>query len=321
MKCIILEDERNQIKKLINSFFSSPSENQEEFCNQAQELSKELPQRIRRVLQDFAKQGSNSGFLLFQGFDTEPVETPPDNKRKIGETTDLAKIQSILMNTLGQMIAYEAEGYGQLFQDIVPDKSMANNQSSIGSHTELEIHTEQAFSKLRPDFLSLACLRGDPNAQTYVLPLHAILDNLSQEDIELLKQPLWTTGVDLSFRLHGQEFVEGDIRGPMPVLNTDSKGEIGLVFDQDLMRGVNDIADDMLKKVVDIYYKDRIAHNLQPGEIIFIDNRRALHGRSPFFPNYDGKDRFLVRCFATLDYGRSEYARICDTRTVAAMYS
>jgi L-asparagine oxygenase len=105
------------------------------------------------------------------------------------------------------------------------------------------------------------------------------------------------------------------------VLNADSNGEIGLVFDQDLMRGVNDIADDMLKKVVDSYYKHRVAHNLQPGEIIFIDNRKALHGRSPFFPNYDGKDRFLVRCFATLDYGRSEYARIGDTRTVAAMYS
>ena len=33
-----------------------------------------------------------------------------------------------------------------------------------GSGVELELHTEQAFSKLRPDVLSLACLRGNPKA-------------------------------------------------------------------------------------------------------------------------------------------------------------
>lgn len=231
------------------------------------------------------------------------------------------------MSVLGQMIAYEAEGGGQLFQDTVPDKSMANNQSSIGSHTELEIHTEQAFSKLRPDFLSLACLRGDPEALTYVLPLQAILENLSNEEIDLLKQPLWTTSVDLSFRLYGLEFIEGDIRGPMPILSRRAEGlvfdkhPLGLVFDQDLMRGIDILSQKMIDKIVDIYYKHRIAHNLQPGEIIFIDNRTALHGRSPFFPRYDGNDRFLTRCFATLDYDRSEYARMKGSRTIAAIYS
>lgn len=91
-----------------------------------------------------------------------------------------------------------AEGYGRLFQDVVPVKSMANDQTSIGSNTELEIHTEQAFSRLRPHFLSLACLRGDDSAFTYILPIQSILDNLTETEIELLKQPLWYTGVDLS---------------------------------------------------------------------------------------------------------------------------
>jgi L-asparagine oxygenase len=60
---------------------------------------------------------------------------------------------------------------------------------------------------------------------------------------------------------------------------------------------------------------------LKPGEIIIIDNRHAVHGRSPFFPKYDGKDRFLVRCFSVFDYNSSLYARPFDSRVVSAIYS
>jgi L-asparagine oxygenase len=219
---------------------------------------------------------------------------------------------------MGEMVAYEAEGGGNLFQNIIPSPSMAREQTSIGSNTELEIHTEQAFSKLRPDILSLSCIRGDPNALTYILPVGKIIENTNSSEKRLLREQLWKTGVDLSFKLHGKEFLESDIRGPMSILS-GSENDPQLVFDQDLMFGFNESGERLLKKIVDIYYKERIEHNLTPGEIIFIDNRRAVHGRSPFFPRYDGNDRHLIRCFATLDYEKSEHARI--GRMVLAIYS
>jgi L-asparagine oxygenase len=77
----------------------------------------------------------------------------------------------------------------------------------------------------------------------------------------------------------------------------------------------------MFFKIVDIYYKQRIEHNLQPGEIILIDNNRAVHGRSPFFPKFDGNDRFLIRCFSTFDYEKSIYARSESCRVISAIYS
>jgi L-asparagine oxygenase len=292
------------------------------FCNTAQELSHSLPYQIKNKLGDFLRDGSPTGFLLFKDIHTGDVPiTPPNNKYSVGETTGLARIQAILISAIGYMVAYEAEGYGRLFQDVVPDKKMANRQTSIGSNAELEIHTEQAFSKLRPDFLSLACIRGDPAAMTYILPVQTILDHLTADEIATLKKPLWYTGVDLSFKLNGNEFLEGDVRGPMPILSMDKNRRTCLTFDQDLMRGINDTADEMIRKIVDIYYKYRIAHNLRPGEIIIIDNRYAVHGRSPFFPHYDGADRFLVRCFATIDYEGSQYARMGGGRTIAAIYS
>jgi L-asparagine oxygenase len=245
-------------------------------------------------------------------------QTPPGNTFNIGEQTILAKIQSLFISILGEMIAYEGECYGHLFQDIVPIQCMEKMQTSLGSGQELEIHTEQAFSHLRPDILSLACIRGNSKAFTYILHVNEIINDMSPSEIDLLRQPLWKTGIDLSFKLNGHEFIEGDIRGPFPIvsrLDTDPY----LLFDQDLMTGITEESQKIIDKIIDIYYQHRIEYNLKPGEIIFIDNNRAVHGRSSFIPKYDGFDRFLVRCFAVFDYEKSEYAR--NGRTVLAIYS
>lgn len=56
---------------------------------------------------------------------------------------------------------------------VVPNNAQAKLQTSLGSGVELELHTEQAFSNLKPNILSLGCLRGHPDAITYTsaLPL------------------------------------------------------------------------------------------------------------------------------------------------------
>jgi L-asparagine oxygenase len=330
------EEEKTILIDLALNITASPSEDPELFCIQSKECSKNIPQNIKNALLEFSKKGSETGFLLiknvlFQQNDLEeslyslpltlvtPV-TPDNNNSKIGEKTMLARIQSIFLNCIGEMLSYEAEGYGRLFQDVVPVKQLEREQTSVGSNTELEIHTEQAFSKLRPDILSLACIRGDIEALTYILPVKMILHDLTEEERKMLRLPLWKTGVDLSFKLNNNDFIEGDIRGPLPIISGDPD-DPKLVFDQDLMFGVNDEANNLLKKIIEIYYKKRIQHNLQSGQIILIDNTRAVHGRSPFYPKYDGNDRFLIRCFAVYDYNYSEYARKDSGRMISAIYS
>jgi len=278
-------------------------------------LVNQIPENIKRQLDDFTKYGSDSGFLLF----------------KCGreQCEQLRKIQALLLMYAGEMIGYEAEGGGQLFQDIVPKPQMSGLQTSSSSSVELEIHTEQAFSDLRPDILALACIRGDPNAITYILPVQKIIEHCSPEEIRLLREPMWKIGVDLSFKINGSEFVKGDVRGPIPILSPILRDDYDfhdmddqqLVFDQDLMRGITDESHRLIKKIVDIYYEHRIGHVLEPGEIILIDNRRAVHGRSPFQPKFDGHDRYLIRSFATLDYAKSEYARENNGRVIKAIYS
>ena len=322
--CIIElnENDINILTEIATGLKTSPSQNPELFCKEAKHFSLQIPKYIRNILLNFAKNGSETGFLLIKGIpisENNIPKTPPGNNEKIGEQTLLSRIQALFINVIGEMIAYEAEGYGRLFQDIVPVKSMSNIQTSLGSTKELEIHTEQAFSKLRPDILSLACLRGNKEAYTYILPVQSIINNISKENLKLLCQPLWRIGIDVSFKLNGYNFIDGMVRGPIPIIIKDQEQDYKLVFDQDLMSGLNQNANEIIEKIIDIYYKHRIEYNLMPGEIIFIDNNRAVHGRSCFIPRYDDYDRFLVRCFATLDYEKSYYAR--NGRVVKAIYS
>ena len=330
----LTDDEIEVMKKLAMNIDTSPSLTPDLYCSQVKIACAHVPERINTLLQNFANKGSNTGFLLIRRIPIDELpSTPENNNCKIGEQTILAKIQSIFVSVISNMIAYEAEGYGRLYQDVIPVKSMEKNQTSISSSVELEIHTEQAFSKLRPDILSLACLRGCATAYTYILPVQSIIKNVTDAELEMLKTPLWNTGVDLSFKLNGHEFIEGDIRGPMSIIRGDKDPRLEnedprliiddplLVFDQDLMSGITDESNEMIKKIVDIYYKNRLSHNLTPGEIVFIDNNRAVHGRSPFVPNYDGLDRFLVRCFGVYNYEYSAYARENGGRVVSAIYS
>lgn len=312
------EIEQQQLFVIANTITASPSQ-PVEFCEQSKKASVKIPERIKDILLHF-RYGSMHGFLLLRNAPIiekgiELPLSPLNNHYKIGEKTILAKIQSMFLHIMGDMVSYEAEGYGGLFQDLIPVQTMEKEQTSIGS-VELEIHTEQAFSKLRPDVLSLACIRGDINANTFILSIHEIKKNVSHEEWELLHQPLWKTGVDKSFKLNGNEFIEGNIRGPLSIIQDNC-----LVFDQDLMFGITEESSKLIHKIVDIYYKKRITHNLLPGEIIFIDNRNAVHGRSTFYPKYDGYDRFLIRCFAIFNYHDTAYAREGNSHMIRAIYS
>jgi hypothetical protein len=48
---------------------------------------------------------------------------------------------------------------------------------------------------------------------------------------------------------------------------------------------------------------------LEPGEVCFIDNFRAVHGRRPFAARFDGTDRWLKRINITRDLRRSRSIR------------
>lgn len=303
----------------LTTIHTNPSKNPEKYIEQIKSATQYLPLSCKQFIDQFIIGDTREAILfLFDMTQHPPLPTTPnDNDFHIGETTILSKLQATINQYIGEMIAYEAEGYGKLFQDMVPKKEYSNSQTSLGSNVELEIHTEQAFSKLKPDYLSLACLKGDKNAKTYIFSIYQLLEHLSKEKIEMLKQPLWTIGVDMSFKSHTIEFIEGELRGPIPILTANDE----FIFDQDLMTGINEDAEDLKKEIITLYYRYRKEHVLSSGQIMLLDNRKVVHGRSPFQPKFDGNDRFIIRSFVSLNFEGSSYARKDNSRTILSMFS
>ena len=310
---------------LVNKHFNKlfPNEDPERFLLEAYMLKHQIPARIQFFLDDFLQNGSTTGFKILENIDIQEIypPTPDGNDYFIGEKTNFSKVIAIFNQYLGEMISYEAECFGRLFQDMVPKKSLSNSQTSLSSNVELEIHTEQAFSDLRPDILTLGCVRGDENAITYILPVNVLLEKMDASKIKLLREPLWNIGVDLSFKMNNIEFIHGDIRGPIPIIY-GSENDPLLVFDQDLMIGITEEAEQLKREIIEIYYKYRYSYVLKSGDVVFVDNKRAVHGRSSFTPKFDGTDRFIIRSFVTLDFDRSAHARNqSNRRMVEAKYS
>jgi L-asparagine oxygenase len=297
---------------------ADPVTEPEAFGRQARLLARELPREVVETLWAFEERGSDSGVLVLRGLEVgELPPTPADNTGGVGGRTLLARQQAIVSHALGHMVGYAAEGHGHLLQDMVPNAKLAATQQSQGSRVELEAHTEQCFSGLRPDYVVLGCLRGDADAATYAFPALDLLTHVDPTDVMELFRPLWTTLVDESFA----DFLDTrEVRGPFSILSGDVDDPTMLV-DQDLMHGITKHAQALLERVLEIYVAHRHAVVLQPGDVLLLDNLRAMHGRSPFAPRFDGTDRFITRGFVVRDLRRSRFARPGGGRVVQASFS
>lgn len=60
---------------------------------------------------------------------------------------------------------------------------------------------------------------------------------------------------------------------------------------------------------------------LEPGDLLVVDNRRAIHGRSAFPARYDGFDRWLQRMYVARDLALCNEERFRTERTVGTAFS
>lgn len=313
------EDEAATITALGEQVRRNALDDAEAFCVKARSLARRIPDRLADAMTKFSDVGSDSGILVVSGLEVGPVPpTPLNNQEGVGAGTKLAPQVAILAHGLGDMVMYEAEGTGHLLQDMVPNPNYMHRQSSQGSRQTLEAHTEQSFSDMRPDYVLLGCLRGDPDANTYVFSARDLVGRLTTEEINFLRRPLWTTLIDDSFHQYVPD--PAQVRGPFAILaGSDDDPEIRI--DQELTHGMTHGAHRLLQKVIDIYSRDRRGHTLMPGDVAFVDNTRAMHGRSAFRPRFDGTDRFIIRGFVVRDLRRTSCARRIGGRRISASLS
>ncbi len=205
---------------------------------------------------------------------------------------------------LGEPVGYAQEHGGDIVQDLFPLASSVGRQLSTSSGVELAFHTETAFHPHRPRYLLLLCLRGDTKAATTLCSVEDLVKELSTETINVLGQRRFRCGVDESFG-EGSAWVTP----PHAVLSNDANGTYTLLFDGDLTFGIDQRADAAVTQLNAAIARARTSVTLASGDLLIVDNHRAVHGRSPFTARFDGTDRWLQRTFVVDDLGPSAAER------------
>ncbi len=263
------------------------------FATQSALCSEDLPFFIRQKLLDFYRNGNDEGVLLLKNLpqdkNIDTIPTPETNSVKKTYISEL--FLAIIGARLGHLFGYRQIANGMLFHNIVPKRGMEKEQSYAGSKVELMFHTEQHFHPYSPDYILLYCLRSESDTETFFASIRNFDTLLDKNSRKLLFEPIYKTGIDHVFGNSETEQGNGPL---MPVLYGHHKDPY-LRYDIDLMIGTTSEARSALKSLQIAIKQVKKSVCLQAGDLLIIDNRRTLHGRSPFTPKFDGKDRWLQR--------------------------
>jgi alpha-ketoglutarate-dependent taurine dioxygenase len=227
----------------------------------------------------------------------------------LSKNCNLQETRTILLEEaykLGYPVSFVQEQKGALIQNIFPVNAFESSQISTSSKVELGLHTETAFHSHKPDYVLLLCLRGDPNAATTLASVDDIVKDLDKDTIDCLRQPWYSTNVDLSFeRYNNKDYSE--VLTPILFYQKES---YSIVYDHEFMKPKNFVAE-LALELFRLALLDNIKEiSLKDNELLVIDNRKVVHGRKPFRARYDGSDRWLQRILVKKEVDMIENKKI-----------
>lgn len=308
-----------------------------EFQAESRLYADELPRRVRRALHEY-RSTEKSGIMVVSGLpvdDTTLGRTPAERRTKPESTSLRQDIAFYLIaNLLGDPIGWATQQDGRIMHDIYPVRGFEHEQIGWGSEETLTWHTEDAFHPLRTDYLGLMCLRNPDGVETTTCDIaDVVIDDATRE---ILSQKRFRILPDDAHRIHGEASEDEDERAaalrrrsrervaaalespdPTAVLFGDPDDPY-ICIDPHYMRGVQGEEEqralDTIGAAID---KAMSGVVLQPGDIVFVDNYRVVHGRKPFRARFDGTDRWLRRLNVARDLRKSREARLAaHTRVI-----
>jgi L-asparagine oxygenase len=280
------------------------------FLRDVNVIAHDLPRPLRLVV-NWARLNDRLHALVIAGnevADDELGDTPL-NWREADTARSRVYAFALMLygSCLGDVISWAAQQAGRVVTDVLPSPGMEDSLVSSSSRRELGWHTEDAFSPYRADYVGLMCLRNpDRIPSTLASP---DLSVLPRDVVDLLMQPLYHVHMDDSH--DAGELAAGDAAPPPSPLLYGSRYAPVLRADRDYVSAVAGRPDAAHALRVLVRHLDAVTREvpLAPGDVCFIDNRNVVHGRRPFVPRYDGKDRWLKRVNVVADLRRTRPGR------------
>lgn len=288
-----------------------------ELIRRAPVLTRTLPVQLVEFLEEFRIR-EPSALCMVSGLavDEERAGPTPTHWRDshYGSPVFPQEIFFLLCaSLLGDVFGWATQQDGRIMHDVLPIKGHEHFELGSNSLQHLSWHTEDAFHPCRGDYVALMCVKNPDQVETLVCDAADL--NWSALDVEALFEPAYTQMPDNSHkpqnaglgagdpavdRLRARSFalIESWNDHPVkrPVLFGDRQDPY-MALDPYHMKtdgwsGRSRRAFQGLCDQIEANMKDVI---LRPGDCVFIDNFRAVHGRKSFRPRYDGSDRWLKR--------------------------
>lgn len=277
--------------------------------------ARRLPERLLRFLDAFRREEPAGGFVLggWTVDDDELGPTPAHWRRPAG-TASAASVHELYLllvaSVLGDVFAWSTVQDGSLVQDLMPVRGEELEKNAGSSASVLDLHTEDAFSALRCDYLGLLCLRNDDRVPTVYAPFDPA--RLSREQRRILSEPRYLLLPDEEHLRRAAERGEKPPAPPRTGVLFGGDSTPYLAFDEYFIEtGPEDEeARAALAALTGQLQRSRSDVALAPGDLLMVDNYRSVHGRQPFPARYDGRDRWLKRVSVTRDLRRSRAARV-----------
>ncbi|HYR07798.1 MAG TPA: guanitoxin biosynthesis L-enduracididine beta-hydroxylase GntD, partial [Longimicrobium sp.] len=305
-RIVMTPDEVADIRALVGELARRyPGAEDQEFLDEADVIAHELPRRIRKELRSFRLFEPESALLMVSGWqvDEEKIGPTPAHWKHHGPENDTREEDLLLVlmaSLLGEPIAWSTQQDGRVVHDLLPIKGHEHEQVGTGSEELITWHVEDAFHPYRGDYLGMMCLRNPDRVPTTFAPISRV--KLTPEQLAVLSSPHFSIRPDNSHLPKNK----GDAGGRTPVEEAlvekayrkieqmaASPERIPVLFGDPRSPYVRmdpyfmDPPDDPaaraafqeLQRLVDEALEDRA---LEPGDIVFIDNFQAVHGRKPF---------------------------------------
>ncbi|SEG95662.1 arginine beta-hydroxylase, Fe(II)/alpha-ketoglutarate-dependent [Nonomuraea solani] len=322
--------EQERIEDLLSSTISRYSHPESpEFLLDAPDVAAGLPAGLTRFLRSF-RLNEPAGALVVRGFqvdDSAIGPTPPHWSKQAdpGSTRREEFFFLLVASILGEPFGWSTLQDGRLVHNVIPIRGEEHQQSGHGSANLLEWHTEDGFHPYRCDYLGLMGLRNNGKVPTTYASVATL--NLPEDVLRTLSEPRFLIRPDDEHLRHARQDVASPhstvlqighaprptailFGGPdRPYLRIDPYFMSAVPGDEQAAVALELATEQLNECLEDIV--------VNAGEILFIDNFRAVHGRRPFHASYDGADRWLKKSIVTRDLRRSRGIRAgADSRVL-----
>lgn len=258
-----------------------------------------LQRTLEPLLEQMRQQRDAAAAMWIRGFDFGPVH--PTAKERCSHKTHIpAAVAAGLARVLGcGLVGYTQEKIytHPLFHDIRPVRDGKEGSNGAGEPLNFHMDMSYVFTKA-PEWLMLVCLREgvDPHVKTPVAHNREAFLRLAEaypEDIAVLKEPT-------NFRILQPDSAGGGFVDEMPLLTGDNADEaiFWLRVHHDRIVPQNEHAARAFSHLQHVL--DEIADNsvhLVAGDLLLVNNMKALHKRTEFKAAFSGEDRLLVRSY------------------------